>query len=442
MTDMLSNTSAVSDFSEEAWIDVLRSVDQTYQELVHHQGQLEERNAELEAMRGFLYSVLGAMTDALIVCGPEGQVLEVNRAFIELAGCPREKILGTQMVDWFDAGEREPMTRALTALAAGRPVGTAERLLLTPNEATPLEMCATARRDSRGRYVGAVLMGRPVGELRLALSEMERSHRALQEAQSQLVHSEKLASLGRLLAGVAHELNNPISFVYGNAHALERYATRFEAYFERVEAGADRAELVALRHDLKLDRAVKNMRSAVKGALEGSERVRDIVESLRRLSAEGTGEVEDFDLVATAKTAVHWVIKGRASDIPVVVSAHGPVMARGRSGHIQQVIMNLLQNALDSMAAVEQPRLEVRLFSEDGWATLEVADCGPGVPPEIALKIFDPFFTTKPVGKGTGLGLSISYKIVSENGGTLSVAQRQGGGAVFKVRLPSGAKHA
>jgi len=242
-------------FSEEAWVQVLRSVDVAYRELVDHQVQLEERNAELEAMRGFVYSIIGAMSDALIVCGPAGEIIEVNRAFTDLTGATKHEVLGTHLLDWFAPEDAAMIKRGLAALVQGRQVKIAEHQLRVPEGTTPLEMSATARLDKRGRYVGAVLIGRPVGELRSALSAMERTHQALKEAQSQLVHSEKLASLGRLLAGVAHELNNPISFIYGNAHALDRYATKFETYFARVEAGAGREELVALRRELKLDRS-------------------------------------------------------------------------------------------------------------------------------------------------------------------------------------------
>lgn len=151
-------------FSEEAWVDLLKSVDQTYCELVNHQVELEHRNAELEGMRSFLVSILATMTDVLIACGPEGQILEVNKAFLDVTGRRKEDVLGAQMVEGFAEPEREPMRRALTVLASGRPVKHAERLLLTAFEPVPLEFSATARRDGRGRYVGAVLIGRPVGE--------------------------------------------------------------------------------------------------------------------------------------------------------------------------------------------------------------------------------------------------------------------------------------
>lgn len=429
-----------STFTEEVWVEVLKSVDRTYEELVAYQSELEDRNTDLEAVRTFMASVLAAMTDVLLVCGQEGQILEANSACIDTSGKSKEALLGIPVGDVFSDSDGRAIVNDLKRLRNGETVAAVEREFITDDGPTPLDLSITARRDKRGRYIGAVLIGRPVGELRRAYADMEESHRALKDAQSQLVHSEKLASLGRLLAGVAHELNNPISFVYGNAHALERYTAKFESYFERVEAGADRAELIELRKSLKLDRAVKQMGSAVAGALEGAERVRDIVESLRRLSAEGAGDVESFDLVQVAATAAHWVIKGRASSIPVNFEAPDPVYAAGRPGHIQQVVMNLVQNALDAMEEVENPAIDISIGSDGDRAVLKVADRGPGVSEDVALKIFDPFFTTKPVGQGTGLGLSISYKIVMENNGTLSVENRPEGGAVFRLTLPKGSR--
>ena len=428
-------------FSEDAWVDVLRSIDRTYQELVEHHEELDKRNQELEAMRGFLHSVLAAMSDVLLVCGPEGQVLEANRALLELTAAKRDALLGTPVQALFDPSERDGLKRDFATLKAGGAIEAQERALATPEGPTPLELSITARLDHRRRFAGVVLIGRPVGELRRAYEEVSTSHRALKEAQSQLVHSEKLASLGRLLAGVAHELNNPISFVYGNAHALERYCAKFESYFERVEAGASRDELIALRQELKLDRAVKQLRSAVSGALEGAERVRDIVGSLRRLSAEGSGKPEAFDLAETAETAALWVIKGRAVAVEHRFEAEGPVTALARPGHIQQVIMNLVQNALDAMSEMPSPQLDLSVRREDDQAVLEVADRGPGIAADVALKVFDPFFTTKPVGQGTGLGLSISYKIVEENGGSLDFRPREGGGSIFRLTLPSQERH-
>ena len=291
---------------------------------------------------------------------------------------------------------------------------------------TPIDLSITPRIGERGKSLGAVLIGRPVGELRQAYSELAESHRALQEAQTHLVRNEKLASLGRLLAGVAHELNNPISFIYANTHALEKYVARFVTYFEQVQAGASRAELIELRKELRLDRELANMCTAIDGARDGSERVRDIVEDLRRLSADGTGEFANFDLVETTRVATHWVVRGMKTPAPIVTNAPLTLSANGRVGHVQQVIMNLVQNALDPVEGTEDPHIQITLGQDGDHVFVQVADYGPGIGPDIAGSIFDPFFTTKPVGKGTGLDLSISHKIAEEHGGSCnSVRQRR-----------------
>ena len=253
----------------------------------------------------------------------------------------------------------------------------------------------------------------------------------------QLVRNEKLASLGRLLAGVAHELNNPISFVYASTHALEKYATRFETYFERVQAGASREELVALRAELKLERDLKNLRQAIAGARDGSERVRDIVNDLRRLSASGTGDAVAFDLVDVARVAANWVERGSKANIALRFTGLPSLTLRGIPGHVQQIVMNLVQNAFDAMEGRAGAALTVHVSTEGPVARLEVIDNGPGVPEDTAAAIFDPFFTTKPVGQGTGLGLSISHKIAEEHGGALSLHPApEGTGACFRLELP------
>ncbi len=115
------------------------------------------------------------------------------------------------------------------------------------------------------------------------------------------------------------------------------------------------------------------------------------------------------------------------------------MLALGRPGHVQQVVMNLVQNAMDALADTPDPRVDIHAFHEDGHAVLQVADNGPGIPAELQASVFDPFFTTKDVGKGTGLGLSISYKIAEEHGGRLRLCDEQGQGACFRLELPTGA---
>ncbi len=427
------------ELSDAVWLDVLSAVDRTYADLVDYQERLESQNAELEAMRRFLGSILASTSDVLIVTNRQGLVEEMSASLATLTGRPLASLQGGPVTGLFVQEHVPALDAAIQTVARERRPVMIEAALATGSGPSELELSLAPRFDERGRVAGLVLTGRPVGELRRTYAALERSHAELMAAQAQLVRNEKLASLGRLLAGVAHELNNPISFVYANAHALERYSGKFQTYFDRVQAGATREELVRLREELKLDREVKNLRDAVQGAREGAERVRDIVEDLRRLSADGSGESASFDLMETAKIAASWVLRGARSPVQVRFEGADSVMAFGRRGHIQQVIMNLVQNAVDALDGRPDGLVRVTAKDEGERVSLSVHDNGPGVPQDAEGAIFDPFFTTKAVGKGTGLGLSISHKIVEEHGGELRLLPAgPGGGATFRFDLPKG----
>jgi len=422
-------------FSDDAWLDVLSAVDRTYADLVEYQERLERQNAELQSMRHSLTAILGSVSDVLIVVNRTGEVEQLSQSMSDLSGLPFDRLVGQSLADLFDAADHAPLQAALENARAARRSSVLELRLLTPSGREPIDLSIAPRLDDRGRAAGFVLTGRPLGALRKAYAELQAGHDALKSAQAQLVRNEKLASLGRLLAGVAHELNNPISFVYANTHALERYAAKFEQYFARVQDGAGREELVALRASLRLDREVTNLRAAIEGARDGAERVRDIVEDLRRLSSEGSGERVHFDLVETSRVASNWVLRGMKTPVTLRIEGAESVIAFGRPGHVQQIVMNLVQNAVDALDGREDGLIVMRHQAEGAMATLVVQDNGPGVPKDLAAAIFDPFFTTKPVGRGTGLGLSISHKIAEEHGGRLVLCDGEPGGC-FRLELP------
>ena len=436
MTTYSNPSEAVPD---EAWRDVMRQVDVAYEELIAHQTELERKNVDLEQMRGFTESVLHAMSDALIVCDLAGSVERTNPAARELAnpGGPaaEDELVGLSVEDLVQEEDRDKLRQALAAISGGASQGAETELVLRGGAV--VEMKIAARRDRRRRLLGYVLIGRPIGELRRAYHELAKAHEALKEAQSSLMQSEKMASLGRLVAGVAHELNNPISFVNGNVHSIAKYIKKLETYFQRVRDGAEREELVRLREELRLDRAVEGLRETVDGALEGAERVADIVDSLKRFSADSRGAPQRFDLADITRVAATWVQKGTRLEARVGIEAPEAIFVEGRPGHIQQVLMNLLQNAIDANCeAGATTAVAVRIWTTGDEAVVSIADDGPGLSPDVEKRLFDPFFTTKPVGRGTGLGLSISFKIVQEHGGVLTCSNNPEGGAVFELRLP------
>ncbi len=268
-------------------------------------------------------------------------------------------------------------------------------------------------------------------------AELAEAHDALQRTQAQLVQAEKMASLGRLVAGVAHELNNPISFVLGNAHAMQRYGRHLGEYLNAMHAEAASPAVQALRKRLRIDAILADLPSLIEGLMEGAERSAAIVDGLKRFSATDRGGAERFDLADAVRRSAHWVEKAAPAHVQLLLDApDAPVMLCGAAGRIQQVLINLVQNAVDATAHHPAPRVSVRLTEADGWATVTVADNGPGLSPEVQQRLFEPFFTTKPVGEGTGLGLSISFGIVEQHGGQLRADNAPEGGARFTLRLP------
>ncbi|AWK89706.1 sensor histidine kinase [Azospirillum thermophilum] len=423
--------------AESAWIDVIQKMDETYANLVAQQVELERKNAELEEAQAFIASVLGAMTDVLIACDRDGRIEQTNPAAERALGHAGRDLIGQPLRDHLAPDSHGAFARLCSAALQREGGSDVELCLRGPAGLFPVSVNSTVRYDQRGHAIGMVLVGRPVGELRRAYRDLAAAHEGLKQTQQQLVHSEKMASLGRLVAGVAHELNNPISFVYGNAHALRRYVDRLTAYLDRVHAGATAEELAVLRRDLRIDRARSDLPATLDGMLEGTERVRDIVAELRRFSSEQKHASERFDLTALLRSAVTWVAKAQMADLIVVFDLPETLDIDGHPGHLHQVAMNLVQNAIDAMTGAPCKRLELQGRERGGRVVVTVRDTGPGIAPEVIGRIFDPFFTTKPVGKGTGLGLSISYQLVRDQGGTLTAANHPEGGAVFTLTLPA-----
>ena len=271
------------------------------------------------------------------------------------------------------------------------------------------------------------------------LAEADHAHHLLVGTQQQLLDAEKMASLGRLVAGVAHELNNPISFVLGNVFALQRYAQRLQSYLGALhEGGRPAEELAALRGELRIDRIMADLQPLIAGMIEGAERTRDIVDGLKRFSALDRDEAAEFDLCEVIERAIRWVTKGACDRIDVQRTLPEPMPVRGSAGQMQQVITNLVQNACDATGGVASPRLVISQRRAGSNWVVEFTDNGPGIAEDALPRLFEPFFTTKPVGQGTGLGLSISYGIVERHGGALSASSGVDGGAEFVLTLPVG----
>ncbi|MEZ5453955.1 MAG: ATP-binding protein [Thiothrix sp.] len=421
---------------EQAWIEVIQKMDETYTDLLHYQVELERKNAELEEAQQFITSIEVAMTDVLIVCDFQGRIQRVNSALERIVGKTSAELINQPFQSLF-TDECSMLVNGFQQKIRESAIHDCEITLRGVHEPVPLAMNCTSRTDARGRIEGMVLIGRPVGELRKAFDALHQAHQELQRTQQQLVNSEKMAALGRLVAGVAHELNNPISFVYANMHAMQRYATRIREYLDCIHTGQPAEKCEVMRAQLRIDHLLQDLDSLVGGTLEGAERVSDIVRDLRSFSSGQTDKMVRFDLLHTLETSVRWVVKGSRLEVEIHYGElPDALLVEGIPGQIQQVIINLVQNALDAMQQTSKPRLSIAVTQTADTVELSLHDNGPGIPPQNLVRVFDPFFTTKPIGKGTGLGLSISYGIAANHGGKLLVRNHAEGGAEFTLRLP------
>ncbi|MBD2259500.1 GAF domain-containing protein [Pseudanabaena sp. FACHB-2040] len=271
----------------------------------------------------------------------------------------------------------------------------------------------------------------------------------LKRIQTQLIHSEKMSSLGQLVAGIAHEVNNPINFIYGNIKPFKEYTQilleLIQAYQQHYPNPApdlrdqlEKSDLSYIEEDLpKLCESIRM----------GAERIRGIVQSLRNFSRLDEAEIKSVDLhegLESTLLILHHRLKPGPSGIAIKIEKHYGNLpyVNCYAGQLNQVFMNLISNAIDELliAAAENGVSPIIMITtscvDDGWVAVSIKDNGRGVPTQTQAKLFDPFFTTKPIGQGTGLGLSISYQIVEKHGGQLLFQSQPSYGTEFVVRLP------
>ena len=264
----------------------------------------------------------------------------------------------------------------------------------------------------------------------------------LSEAHDQLLQSEKMASIGQLAAGVAHEINNPIGFVNSNMGTLRHYVgtllSVIDQYGQAVQQAAPGSPLAtqieAIGRKADLGYLKEDIADLVTESMDGLKRVKDIVQALKDFSHVGLMDWQYADVHSGIDTTLNIVaneIKYKAT----VEKHYGKLPEiKCLASQLNQVFMNLLVNA--AQAIQSKGVITIATGASEGWVWIRFSDNGSGIAPENLKRVFEPFFTTKPVGSGTGLGLSLSYSIVNKHGGRIEVASKPGVGTVFTIRLP------
>jgi PAS domain S-box-containing protein len=273
-----------------------------------------------------------------------------------------------------------------------------------------------------------------------AEERLEKAYQDLVQTQMKLVQSEKMASVGQLAAGVAHEINNPLAFVMGNLGALKDYRDKLDEYLKAVSSlplGAEAArEIGELKQKLKIAHIMDDMPNLIKETTEGAERINKIVQGLRSFARPEGGEMRSVEINECVETALNLLMNELKYKADAVKELGKVSAISGYPQQISQVFMNILLNA--AQAIEKRGTITIKTYEKGRNAVIEISDTGPGISRMNIKKIFDPFFTTKEIGKGTGLGLSIVHGIVQRHKGTVEVDSEVGKGTTFVVTFPIG----
>lgn len=390
-------------------------------------------------------------TPALIYCTvPSGDfkmTFVSNNAFNMLGYRPEEMLADPNF--WFDHIHPDDKARIVESLALVFTEGqrvyeyrfrTADGRWLWVHDTLRLV------RDAAGRpleVIGALtdIADRKAMEEALLAKGIEQQQLIgkLREAHEQLLQAEKMASVGQLAAGIAHEINNPVAFVNSNMGSLQEYVGTLvdliDAYDGAIKGHPDLvARMAPVRMAADLDFVRNDVTSLVAESIDGLRRVTEIVHSLREFSHVGETEWQFADLHRGLDSTLNIVANELRFKVTVVKEYGNLPLVECRASQLNQVFMNLLVNA--GQAITERGVVHIRTGAQGDWVWVEIADTGGGIAPEHMTRIFEPFFTTKPVGSGTGLGLSLSYGIVHRHGGRIDVRSQPGEGTAFTVWLP------
>ncbi len=402
------------------------------EELQLKHSELSELFAQVESGRREWEDTMDSLSEMVLICDQWGVIRRCNRAVCTFAMLSYEQIVGVECLELFS---RIGMEISGYDGKSGH--------LVYDNGQRHFELLSnTLKQIGSDEIRGVVVTIHETSELLKVNEELQKAYAELQQTQAQVYQQEKMASIGQLAAGVAHEINNPMGFISSNLSTMGKYMDKIKVFETAViEAlhGLGDSEAVAtlteLRRKLKIDFVLEDTGNLLAESLDGAERVRRIVQDLKSFSHVDDTQCKPFNINDCLETTLNML----RNEIKYVAEVERDYddnlpLLNCYPQQLNQVFMNILANAAHAIEG--HGVISVQTRCQGNCIAIKLSDNGKGIAPENLSRIFEPFFTTKEVGKGTGLGLSISYDIIKKHGGEMNVESELGRGTTFTVKLP------
>jgi two-component system, NtrC family, sensor kinase len=428
--------------------------------------------------RNKLRIVLDSLKEEIVSLDKEMKIVSVNQSFVDRLGCPPDAVVGERCFDdqsKSNGALGHPDIEAMVAKLFK--TGESQNVLLIENDPQGMQVYRQVSclpiMDEHKEIFQVVLVSQDITENRRKAAEiqnlndqlmetssqieaknikLENALMRLEDTQTQMLQSEKMASIGQLAAGVAHEINNPTGFVSSNLKSLKDYQKDIGVLIGKYKEMAAQLnsedlmahlpasfkdnlqEVLAFEKDIDIDFLLEDITDLIGDCREGTDRIKKIVMDLKDFAHPGEDKIQSIDINKGLDSTLN-VVNNEVKYKATVHKTYGELpYVNGYPQQLNQVFMNILVNA--AQAIDKKGEIYVTTDAIDGCVVISIADTGSGISKDNLTKIFDPFFTTKEVGKGTGLGMNIAYNIIKKHNGTIDVSSEIGKGTTFTIRIP------